>query len=335
MKRNTVEKILDWYEEKGRDFPWREEDRNPYEILIAEVLLQKTNARSVEKIYEDFLDDFGSIVKLANAPEEEIKKHLSKLGLQERRTKWLMNLSERIMNEHDGSIPSTEEELKDLKGIGLYIGNAILCFGFGKKKHVLDVNTSKVLGRCFSIDHEGDLRRNEKLKKKANEILPDENIKKFNWALLDIGSMSCDDSFPTCSDCPLNENCDHYNEENVMVASLNDYSFSTAKEEGYYSYPVSYNYDVKDYLAFYRTAPEMSVTHLARIEKTTSEELEPSGKYKLYNFGDDVGDEPVILKIKKLRKLENEIPSAGGKGIQGIKYTSLKKLDEASTVPDL
>jgi len=335
METCTTEKILDWYDHRGRYFPWRDEDRTPYEILIAEVFLQQTNARSVENIYEDFLQEYDSIEELAEAPEENIKKYLSNLGLQERRTKWLMDLSKTIKNDHAGCIPSKEAELKDLKGIGLYIGNAVLCFGFGEKKHVLDVNTSKVIGRVFSIDYKGDLRRNEKLKKKAKEILPDENIKKFNWALLDIGSLLCEDSFPNCGNCPLNRNCDYYNEKNVMMIPVNDFSFSIANEEGYYSYPAKYNYDVKDYLAFYRTSPVKGITHLARVEQTTEENLEPSGKYRLYNFGDNVSVEPITLKIKELRELATKISNVSGRGVQGVQYTSLRKLDEAKRLSDL
>ena len=207
MKQIVINRVLEWYQENGRSFPWRKDKRSPYEILVAEILLQKTRAETVEKVYESFLDHLPSLEVLNSSDFEEIESHLSGLGLQNRRAKWLKEIAEKLINENDGKIPQSEEKIKKLPGVGLYIGNAVLTFAFSKKKPILDANTSRVLGRMHSINYKGDLRRKKRLKKKAKEILPDEHIKKFNWALLDIGAILCHRNNPECSKCPFSKEC--------------------------------------------------------------------------------------------------------------------------------
>lgn len=199
---------MDWFDSNGRDFPWREGGRSPYEILVAEILLQKTRANRVEEIYLDFLERLPSIKSINSSSRRKIKKILSPLGLQERRSRLLKRISRKIIAKYDGKIPSDKKKLEELPGVGPYISKATLCFAFGKKVPVLDANVARILGRCFSLDYKGDLRRKEKLKRLSRTLLSDENPQDYNYALLDLGALVCTSGNMKCGECPLANHCD-------------------------------------------------------------------------------------------------------------------------------
>jgi len=120
---------------------------------------------------------------------------------------------------------------------------------------------------------------------------------------------------------------------NVIVVSVGDFTFSRAKEEEIYAFPSSYNRSAKKYIAFYRSAPTGAVTHFAEIEDV-EENFEPEVKYKIIAFGDRVDEEATCFHLANFRELSEPV-SSNGHGIQGIVYTTLKKLKNAEKVSEL
>ncbi len=210
-------KLIEWFEKNGREYPWRK-TKDPYKILVSEILLQKTNASQVDKIYKDFFNRFESIEILKNTNLEDIEDKIERLGLV-KRARFLKEAASMIVNEWDGKIPEEPEELRKVNGIGRYTANAIASFAFEKKVPTIDSNVARIFRRYFRFEKEKSIRRDEKLWEIAQKTLPQDGnlVRKFNMALIDLGALVCSNQEPNCEDCPLEEGClkeDSEHEEN-------------------------------------------------------------------------------------------------------------------------
>src|SRR6266480_3363032 len=139
--------LLQWYAVEHRDLPWRS-THDPYAILVSEMMLQQTQVQRVLPKYEQFLAEFPTLADLAAAPTADVISAWVPLGYNMRAVR-LQSIARQVMNEFDGSIPDTIEELLILKGIGRYTAGAIACFGYGKQVATVDTNIRRVLHRIF------------------------------------------------------------------------------------------------------------------------------------------------------------------------------------------
>lgn len=217
FRQNFQIKLLNWYKNNNRKFPWRFK-KDPYDIIIAEIMLQKTNAEKVEKTYPLFLKKYPNIESIIIASDEEIKDILRYLGLQNEKVQILKNLANTIIKDHDGQIPSCKEDLLKIKGIGNYIANAILCFVFNKRVPIIDGNIIRILDRVFNIKSPKKNPRTDKdIWKKMEEIIPLNNYKQFNYALLDFASLICKFYSPKCEECFFTENCYYFKNRTYII----------------------------------------------------------------------------------------------------------------------
>lgn len=207
QKEELARKLVKWYRKEGRKFPWREEGLKPYEIMIAEMMLQKTRAEMVAKAYADFLKKYPDIHSLNSASLEDIAKILKPLGLYNRRAKWMKTISKILVEEYEGEVPSKLANLLALPGIGIYIANAVLCFAYSEPVAVVDVNVARVIARVEGIELKKDLRRNRKLHELVGQIVPSRHFKEFNWALIDLGAVICTSTNPKHQICPVTYLC--------------------------------------------------------------------------------------------------------------------------------
>ncbi|MCK5040149.1 MAG: hypothetical protein KAR87_04235 [Candidatus Aenigmarchaeota archaeon] len=208
MIENTYfrKKILDFYSLNKRDFFWRREDLEPFQVMITELFLKKTKAETVDKYMYPVIIEYSSNIKLHRASYSEIFNKISRLGLGKQRTRGLKEISNYIHKNFNDNLPGEIESLLEIPHIGLYVTNATLCFGFNKRAPILDVNTSRIISRYFHIDNIKDLRDNKEIQDKTNEILPRKNFKEYNWGLLDFGALVCKTK-PSCDKCPLTKKC--------------------------------------------------------------------------------------------------------------------------------
>ena len=190
--------LLAWYKKNQRDFPWRNTD-NTFHVLLAELFLQQTSSVHVEKIYSKFINDFSTCEDIISAEKKELMQYLSKLGLQNKRYKVLLNICNNKGACKEGFY--TKNNLEKIKGLGEYIINATLCFGEGERLIIYDTNTSRVAGRYFGISNKKDI------KYKLGTLLPQKGYVNFNYALLDFGALLCKAQNPKCDKCPMNEKC--------------------------------------------------------------------------------------------------------------------------------
>ena len=136
-------RLLIWHFHNKKKFGWRE-TKDPYKILISEILLHKTDSKKVEKVYPKFIDKFPTIYHLYQAEPEEIDDLIKDIGLFYRGQR-LKKIAEQIVNKFTGNIPTSKEDLMSLYGVGEYISNAVLCFAFkNSRSSILKSSTPKV-----------------------------------------------------------------------------------------------------------------------------------------------------------------------------------------------
>lgn len=164
------EHILDWFRLWGRSFPWRERGRTPYEILVAEILLQRTTAAKVAVTYKAFLQSYPSWQLLARANYEDLQSLLRPLGLWQQKAEVLLSLA-RAIQERGGSLPRSRVELEHLPGIGQYIANAVLVTVHGEAEPLIDVNMARVLERFFGPRQLADIRHDPYLQTLARKVI--------------------------------------------------------------------------------------------------------------------------------------------------------------------
>ena len=201
--------LLNWYRRHGRDLPWRD-TRNPYHILVSEMMLQQTQVDRVLPKYHEWLGRYPTFEALAAAPESEVVKTWYPLGYNIR-PKRLQSIAREAVEKHGGALPDDEETLRSFKGIGPYTAGAVMSFAFGKRTAILDTNVARVLFRVFV--GRGD-PRSHKMDKKlwalSREVLPHRHVFDFNQALMDFGATQCSARKPQCMMCPMTRKCRSY-----------------------------------------------------------------------------------------------------------------------------
>lgn len=200
--------LLKWFTENGRDFIWRQKS-DPYQILIAEIMLQRTKASQVEPVYEDFLKKFPTPQKLNDASEKEIGEYFGRLGLLWR-TQLVKRLARELIGRFKGKVPEKRRMLLSLPAVGEYIADAILCFAYDKDIAVVDANVCRIIGRIFGIKARGEARRDRRFREMVQKMLPQGEAKNFNWGMIDFAALVCTPSNPKCNECPMSKICLHH-----------------------------------------------------------------------------------------------------------------------------
>lgn len=208
-----VQSLLKWYAPNKRVFPWRDEKLTPFQVLLAELMLQKTNATQVERIFSNFIENYPDPSSVSKINESLLSELLKPLGLYNRRARDLKKLVEIVINDNN-VVPSNRKSLLELPGVGEYIANAVLCFAFNNRVPIIDANVGRVIKRVYSFPVKSAPSRDKELTKRMEEILPEKNFKEFNYALLDFAALICLPRNPKCIECPLNELCDNYQGDN-------------------------------------------------------------------------------------------------------------------------
>ena len=209
-KELFINLLLQWFEENKRSFYWRENQLTPFQFLIAELMLQKTNANQVEKIFPEFIKKYPDLESLHRLSQEQLANILQPLGLFNRRARDLLKTVKFIL-EQGGTIPKTKKELMKLPGVGEYIANALRCFAFHEPVPIIDANVGRVIKRVFSFPVKKAPSRDKKLNEFMEHLIPKEHYKEFNLALLDFAALMCTPKNPHCEECPLIEICNYAN----------------------------------------------------------------------------------------------------------------------------
>jgi A/G-specific adenine glycosylase len=189
-----VEALLAWYERIRRPLPWRA-TRDPYAILVSEVMLQQTQAARVVPYYERWLERFPDVAALADAPLRDVLAAWSGLGYNRRAL--ALQEAARVVAQR-----GWPERLVDLPGIGPYTAAALASFAWDVPVAAVDTNARRVIER-----RDGRRRTARELGRRAAELLPAGRAAQFNQAMMELGATVCRPRRPACGACPVRDGC--------------------------------------------------------------------------------------------------------------------------------
>lgn len=178
-------KIMSYYRAHGRDFPWRR-TKDPYRILVSEIMLQQTQTGRVEGKYIEFLKQFPNFKTLAKAPMRDVLRVWQGLGYN-RRALSLKRTAEIVVKKYGGKLPKDEASLVELPGIGPGTAGAIRAFAFNLPSVFIETNIRRVFICCFFSN-----RRkvsDKEIFPLIKKTLDMKNPREWYWALMDHGSM--------------------------------------------------------------------------------------------------------------------------------------------------
>lgn len=198
--------LIAWYEEHGRDLPWRQ-TRDAYRIWLSEVILQQTRVEQGLSYYLRFTEHFPTIDRLAEASEDEVLKLWQGLGYYSR-ARNLHAAAKQVVNDFNGQFPTTYEAIRSLRGVGDYTAAAIASMAFDLPHAVVDGNVYRVLSRLLDIETPIDSTEGKRtFAALAEELLDKEYSATYNQAIMDFGATHCTPQNPACMSCPLADRC--------------------------------------------------------------------------------------------------------------------------------
>lgn len=199
-------KLISWGQEHFRSLPWRF-TTEPYHILIAEIMLHRTQALQVVPVYTQFLEKYPTLASLALAKKEELHEVLYSLGLRWR-IDLMMEMVSQVWERFNGQIPEELSDLLSLPGVSHYVASAVRCFAWNKPEAIVDTNTVRVIGRVFNLQIKDSSRRNAEFRRLITGLVDVEQPRNYNFALLDLAAQICTKvKKPMCDICPVQNYC--------------------------------------------------------------------------------------------------------------------------------
>ena len=200
--------LVRWFSQHAKDYPWRR-TREPYEILVSEVMLQQTQIATVlgKGYYTRFLEAFPEIGTLAASEDAPLLKAWEGLGYY-RRARMLRETARAVLAEHGGRFPEDLDALMKLPGIGRYTAGALRAFAFGRPAVLVDGNVSRVLARLLNdaepVDDTAGIKR---VWSRAGELADSERPGVYHAALMELGQTVCRPGVPDCLNCSVARFC--------------------------------------------------------------------------------------------------------------------------------
>jgi A/G-specific adenine glycosylase len=193
--------LLSWGEGVRRHLPWRG-TRDPWAILVAELMLQQTQVARVIPRYEAFLERFPDPTACAGAAPGEVLRAWEGLGYN-RRALNLHRAATQVRDDHAGVLPADLDALLALPGVGPYTARAVLAFAFEQDHGVVDTNAARFLARAVA----GRRLGTQEAQRLADEQVPGGDGWAWNQAVLDLGATVCLKRVPRCDGCPIRTTC--------------------------------------------------------------------------------------------------------------------------------
>jgi A/G-specific adenine glycosylase len=204
----NAELLGDFFDDRGRDLPWRRPTATPWAVLVSEVMLQQTPVVRVLPVYDEWLTRWPSPADLAADSPGDAIRAWGRLGYP-RRAMRLHAAATAITALHDGIVPDSIEELLRLPGIGEYTARAVAAFAFGQRTPVVDTNVRRVLARVVRGVDEPREPATAADRAQLAALLPAEpqRAARFSAAVMELGALVCSARNPDCGICPLVDRC--------------------------------------------------------------------------------------------------------------------------------
>jgi A/G-specific adenine glycosylase len=203
-----VRPLIAWFDATARPLPWREPDVGAWPILISEVMLQQTPVNRVLPAWEQWVTRWPTPAALAADSPGEAVRMWGKLGYP-RRALRLHACASRLVDIHDGEMPTALEELLALPGVGEYTARAVLAFAYGQRVPVVDTNVRRVVARASLGQGQAGPPSTTRDLAATETLLPDEPARaaRFSAALMELGALVCTAATPKCHSCPVAVHC--------------------------------------------------------------------------------------------------------------------------------
>ncbi len=271
--------IHNWYSLYKRDLPWRN-TRNPYFIWLSEIILQQTRIEQGLTYYLEFIKEFPTITKLANASEDQVLKLWQGLGYYSR-ARNLHHTAKFIQQHYNGTFPDDYQSILTLKGIGDYTAAAIASISFNLEYSAVDGNVYRLLSRFFGITDPIDTNSGKKtFSRLATELIKGTDPGMHNQALMEFGALHCTPKNPDCISCPLQERCFAFsaNKTNELPVKQN----KTKQRDRFFNYWVIYTND-----------------HLFLQKRITKDIWRNLFEFPIIESSDEISTEQLIALIEK------------------------------------
>lgn len=197
--------VLAWFDEAGRDLPWRT-DPHPWRVMVSEFMLQQTPVARVLPVFEAWMDRWPTPTTLAADSPGEAVRAWGKLGYP-RRALRLHTSATAMVERHHGEVPTDINQLRALPGVGDYTAAAVASFAFGQRHVVLDTNVRRLFARAAQgVEFPADsLTAAER--ELAAGLLPGRDAHRWAAATMELGALVCTAKSPRCGGCPIADRC--------------------------------------------------------------------------------------------------------------------------------
>ncbi len=196
----VTDELLAWGIPRMREFPWRA-TRDPWHVLISEVMLQQTNVGRVQSRFDRFVALAPTPAACATASLADLLVEWQGMGYP-RRCRNIQEAARVIVERHAGEVPRDLAALMDLPGIGPYTARAVLAFAFGDDVAVVDTNVARVVARLH-----GRALKSRETQDLADGLLPLGMARDWNQVIMDFGATVCTARTASCSTCPVSSRC--------------------------------------------------------------------------------------------------------------------------------
>lgn len=200
-------RLREWFRANGRDLPWRR-TRDPYRVLVSELMLQQTQVARVLERYDDFLREFPTLDSVARARSRRVMDAWAGLGYYARARN--LHALARAVTSDTQALPSDPAELRRLPGIGAYTAGAVASFAYERRAPLVDTNVARVLRRVFAPRVDARSTRGQRtLWAIAKAVLPRTGRATWthNQALMELGALICTARVARCGQCPVSTIC--------------------------------------------------------------------------------------------------------------------------------
>jgi A/G-specific adenine glycosylase len=201
------DQLLAWFQNHGRhDLPWQRKP-TPYHVWVSEIMLQQTQVSTVIPYFNRFIEIFPNVQSLAKADIDEVLSYWAGLGYYARGRN-LHRTAKIICDGFAGNLPSDNEKLLTLPGIGRSTAGAIMALAFKQHHAILDGNVKRVLSRFYAVSGwPGASEVEKQLWQLAEDLTPEKNVAEYTQAIMDLGATICIRSQPVCDSCPVSQDC--------------------------------------------------------------------------------------------------------------------------------
>src|SRR5687768_8100308 len=191
LRRRFQRQLRRWFRAKGRDLPWRR-TRDPYRVLVSELMLQQTQVARVLERYDGFLRVFPTLDAVARSRPARVMEAWTGLGYYARARN--LHALARAVTSDAGALPSDPARLRQLPGIGAYTAGAVASFAYERRAPLVDTNVGRVLRRVFAPRVDARTTRGQRtIWAIAEAVLP--RTRRATWmhnqALIELGALIC------------------------------------------------------------------------------------------------------------------------------------------------